>query len=354
MEERPRVLPLPDGGGIEVIDTLTVTHGQERRQIELCVGDLSAIPAQAAVDVLVISAFHSYFPIPGTLIAALARRGVSVAQLAETKAVDLRRTCSCWISQEIPGGDELGFSRILCFEPLAREVWPAEAVGDIFRSLIPFLEGDSRVRSVAMPLVMTGQAGFSVSEILPPLLEAAVNWMTLGVALERLKIVIRSPDKLDEARRLFTGAKQAHPSTAPLVTPGYDFDVFLSYARANEPDVDVVESELMRLRPRLRLFRDRKNLDAGAAWQHELFEALDACRKVLAVYSPAYLESKVCREEFNIAWARSRDAGERVLFPIYLYTAPLPTYMTLVQYVDCREGKREQLRSACEELVSEL
>ena len=37
---------------------------------------------------------------------------------------------------------------------------------------------------------------------------------------------------------------------------------------------------------------------------------------------------------------------------IYLFTAQLPTYMKLVQYVDCREGSPELVVSACHRIVA--
>jgi hypothetical protein len=95
------------------------------------------------------------------------------------------------------------------------------------------------------------------------------------------------------------------------------------------------------------LFVDRHRLNPGSSWQHEIFDALDVSNRVLALYSPAYVQSKVCKEEFNIAWARGRELDRQILFPMYLFTASLPTYMKLVQYVDCREGSRELLSSAC-------
>ena len=90
------------------------------------------------------------------------------------------------------------------------------------------------------------------------------------------------------------------------------------------------------------------------AWQPEIFENLDRCRKVVAMFSPQYLKSKMCKEEFNIAWVRGRKADEDILFPVYLYSADLPTYMTYRNYADCREGDLTRIGSACDLLFLAL
>lgn len=344
---------------MDLLDVIKVADRTEEKRIELYAGDLTVMTPDEAVDILVVSAFpNDYAPISTTLIGALYRRGISVAELAEHKAFDLRQTCSCWLSDEIATPDpNIQFKRILCFEPHTRGT-PPEVVGDIFRSLAPFLGGQPPVSTVAMPVVASGNMMVPVEQMLTPLLDAAVNWMALGLPLKCLKIVVYDWRQIDEAAEIFKRCKEQHseipPSEPEAVKPLFDYDVFISYAHKNSDEAALVINELQKERSDLRIFHDKKELNVGSAWQHEIFESLDACRKVLAIYSPAYVESKVCKEEFNIAWARSRDTDEKVLFPIYLYSAPLPTYMKLVQYVDCREGSWEMIVSACKQLLSEL
>lgn len=118
----------------------------------------------------------------------------------------------------------------------------------------------------------------------------------------------------------------------------------------NMDEVTLLVEELRR--PQLRLFPDCMELTVGMVWQQELFEALDDCRKVVAVYSPPYLASKSCREEFNIALFRDRDSEGSVVLPVYLYSADLPTYMKLIQFIDCREADRDELGQACEQILA--
>jgi TIR domain. len=339
-----------------LLDELSVPHKDAAsRRIEVAQGDLSDLPPDQHVDLLVVSAFpDNYEPVPGTLMHALHRKGVDVEALAARKHADLRATCSCWLSERItsdaPG---IQFDRILCFEPLMRGT-PPETVGDIFRALTPFL---TEPTSVAMPVVAAGQQGWDVEAIFAPLLDAAVHWMSLGLPLTHLKVVEKDPARAETLRALFASLKPRYETAVPVVTPSesaFDYDVFISYARANEAHASALVAELKAQRPGLRVFVDQQELNPGAAWQQSLFEALDACRRVIALYSPEYVASKVCKEEWNIAWCRHRESDEPILYPIYLQTAPLPTYMRLVQYTDCREADAAKIRSAAAAFLRSL
>ena len=53
--------------------------------------------------------------------------------------------------------------------------------------------------------------------------------------------------------------------------------------------------------------------------------------------TPAFLESSECLEQYNMAMCCNRLVGMEVLAPFYIQTvSSLPTYMGLVQWVDCR------------------
>lgn len=330
-------------------------RGIGNKRIELLKGDLTSPGPGDAFDLLIVSAFPGdYLPTPTSLIGALHRKGLSVAQLAATKEVDLRDDFSCWLSQAIPVA-AFGFHRILCFEPMLRGNPPA-LVGDIFRALTPILGQHSEITSAAMPIVAAGDQGYSVKAMLVPLLDAALNWMEQGLPLDLLKIVTHSDAQSAEAEGVFSACASNYRSmpAPPSGKASAEFDVFISYAHENSADVDKFEQLLTKKFPGIRIFLDRKSIDVGRAWQPEIFESLDRCRKVVAVFSPHYLRSKMCKEEFNIAWVRSRESDEDILFPVYLYSADLPTYMTYRNYADCREGNLTKIGSACDLLLLAL
>lgn len=338
---------------MRLIATITPTTDPARR-IELLQGDLTTPDPEHPFDLLVVSAFpNDYIPTPGSLIGALYRRGISVEALARSKDIDLRAFFSCWMSSDVSASN-LGFKRILCFEPAWRGS-PPDVVGDIFRALAPILGDHSEIKAVAMPIVATGDQSWPVRKMVAPLIEAAVHWMRIGLPISVLKIVTYSNEQALEATRAFEESpffqEQAPDSKASQRS---DFDVFISYAHEDREHAIALENDLTLRLPSIRLFIDRKNISIGKAWQPEIFESIDRCRKLVAMLSPAYLNSKVCKEEFNIAWARSRDSDVEILFPVYLYTAPLPTYMKYRNYLDCREADREKIANISDELLRHL
>lgn len=340
---------------MKLLDSISVHHGQTERRIELYHGDLTNIPPKHAVDVLVISAYpNNYRPARGTVIEALSHKDISVRDLARNKAVDLRDTFSSWLSQDIKSDHKgIRFKRILCFEPEFRGE-PSEVIGDVFQGLMPLVTGDQPITSIAMSLIATGNQRVPLIDVLAPLLDAAVHWLALGIPVECIKIVEYNNLKAMEMKGAFSVLKRKYENLSLSVDSIYSHDLFISYSHDNDQEIAYFVDELKRLQPSIRLFYDRQSLDSGAAWQHEIYDALDDCNKVLTFYSPTYLQSKVCKEEYNIALFRHRDSEDGILIPIYLYSADLPSYMQLVQYIDCREANQSKLTDACKAIIEQL
>lgn len=339
---------------MKLLDFISI-RGKESKRAELWQGDLTSLGPEEGFDLLVVSAFpNDYIPTPTSLIGALNRKGLSVGTLAKDKEIDLRMSFSCWLSREFPPPDKgLQFRRILCFEPLSRGK-PPELVGDIYRALTPILAEKPDIKTMAMPVVAAGNQGYPVSEMLEPLLEATLHWLENGLPLDCVKIITYSDPQTQEAVKVFSEIKTKYSQSAPRVLQQIDYDVFISYARENKGETEVLEQTLLQIRPGIRIFLDRKDIDIGSPWQPEIFENLDKCRKVVAMLSPEYLNSKVCKEEFNIAWIRSRETDEDIIYPIYIYTAVLPTYMKYRNYFDCREGDTTKIFEASKKLVTSL
>src|SRR5262249_36595457 len=152
------------------------------------------------------------------------------------------------------------FQRLLCFEPRFRGRAP-EVVGDIFRSIAPFTTGSPPISQIAMPLVASGVQGESGEVMLEALTEASVQWLSAGLPLDRIKIVITESADSHVLRGTFARVKGRHANTASAPQPaGFRFDVFISYSHKNKQDIDNLVSELQARRPGLRLFLDRLEL----------------------------------------------------------------------------------------------
>src|SRR5688572_2608214 len=95
-------------------------------------------------------------------------------------------------------------------------------------------------------------------------------------------------------------------------------------------------------------------LKPGASWQREIFDALETCSATAVLFSPDFLNSNVCKEEFDIAWARRRDDKQVLIFPLLVRDANLPTYMRLINHADCRVSDAAKIRTAAESLVELL
>lgn len=334
---------------MRLLETWVVRAGPQPRRIELHLGDLAAIPKEQAVDLLVLSAFpDDYVPTPTSLIGALDRRGLSVRELAAHKAVDLREAFSCWLSEDlVRDHPNLGFRHLLCFEPLTRGA-PPELVGDVFRAIVPFVFADPMVRSVAMSLLAAGDERFDQEVMLRALLDASLHWLARGLPIEVVKIVLFHSTPHDKLRRLFTDARDSGTGIDPSADdspPGpAPYDCFISYSRKDEGEVDALVDTLREATPLLRIFQDKLVLQPGSAWQSSLDQALESCRKVVAVLSPNYFTSTMCLEEFNMSRVRHRESGNQVLVPLYLHTAQLPLYIQTLNYIDCRDGELPRIQ----------
>lgn len=337
---------------MDLLDVLTVYYGSEARTIELQRGDLTNLTPQESIDILLVSAFpNNYLPITGTPIGALYRRGVSVEELATTKALDLRHTCSCWLSQELtqPG---VQIKRILCYEPpIFGSV--TEVIGDMFRCLAQVLSVDDPA-SIAIPLVATGAHGEPVSEVIAATLEAAAHWMALGMPVKQLKLVEQSSAKAVEMRRIFERLKNNYPTHLPAPRPSDGADLVFSYSlKDGSETAHAIAAELQQQRPGLRINLQRQELNPDTVWQQALYERISQCRAVVALYSPLYMRSKVCQEEFNLAHCRDQAATEQILFPIFTHDTPLLPAMQDLPFVDCRQGAA-QIPAACADLLARL
>jgi hypothetical protein len=333
------------------LDAFSIRSAPEKT-IELWQGDLTSPEAVGEADVVVVSAFSGdYTPTENSLIGAFDRSGVSVAELAICKDIDLLAQYGCWLSRPIAGSAPR--RRILCFEPYTLGQPPA-VVGDLFRALTPILAVRPDIRSIAIPLLSTGDMALDVDVMVDSILEAATHWAGLGMPIMRILLVAYSDAKASVAAIRFASQKSAYAqaSSTPAAQP--DYDVFVSYAHANAATMDAFAASLEAERPGIRLFVDRHELSPGAAWQIQIFESLDRCRKVVTLLSPEYVRSKACAEEFNMAWIRARNFDQDLLFPIYVASADLPTYMLFKQYVDCRDDDGSKLEAAARRLVASL
>jgi len=156
------------------------------REVGLFQGDLTAMTSAETVSILVISALPGDLsPTPGSMIGALAAKGVSVEALSQTPAHDFRSQYKCWLSQPIPAQS---FGQILVLETTGAEA--TANIPGVFSAIAAALPSPPDNLTVATSMLSTGSAGAQPTEILTALFNAAKASMEGGYKLTGLKVVV--------------------------------------------------------------------------------------------------------------------------------------------------------------------
>lgn len=173
------------------------------RAFELWQGDITRLPFP--VDLLVLSAFQKdYTPTRTSVVGALDRIGIKVADLALRPEYDLRETpLSCWVSHTLdgptmPAGDdrkEPRFRRFLCVEGLAVGMTPLERVTTSIFTVRAMLEGQGiEVRTMAMPVLGAGDQMRDPLAVIEAMTSAARRELSRSNTLERVVFVSFDPN----------------------------------------------------------------------------------------------------------------------------------------------------------------
>ena len=205
---------------MQLLSQLEVSNPNGIAVIELLHGDLSSLPPEHTVDIMVVSAYPgNYEPISHTLVGALFERGLRMYEIAQDKEVDLSTQLGCWLSRPLNPyqQDRFNTKRIMSFEPRILSNKPEEVVSNVFRCLnnfvIPDIETSETkmqrvpldISDVAMPMLATGNQRASVEAILPAILTAAVFWLSEGLPIKKLKLVVYSATEAQQSKTIFGG-----------------------------------------------------------------------------------------------------------------------------------------------------
>ncbi|XP_074651161.1 uncharacterized protein LOC141905942 [Tubulanus polymorphus] len=355
--------------GLYRASSIDLVTDEGHHEIQLLLGDITLLPPEDKVDLLMISAFPGdYCATPTSVIGALKRSfGINVRDLARDKAEDLRRNFNCWFSHPLPDG--LPYKRLLCFEQQVRDFsHPSMLIGDVFRCMIPAF--NNQPSSVITPILASGDQNCDINVMLTSMVVAACNWITAGLPLVCLKIVVFTREQftcesdikssyLNGLIDVFNKQKLKWESRkTKWKEVSIQYDVFLSYSREDQDYVEMIRKQLLLEKPGLRINTEKHELDLEQAWQQEIYDTMIVCLRVLPVLTQNYLTSLECVEEYNIALCCNRVSSRDILAPFLLKTIPqLPVYMQLIQYLDCRidDGSFDKLITGCRTFVkSEL
>jgi hypothetical protein len=82
--------------------------------------------------------------------------------------------------------------------------------------------------------------------------------------------------------------------------------------------------------------------------------ALENSKRMTAIYSHAYVNSKICQDEFNVAFTMRYDKNLDFIYPIYWQTAELDQHMKLLNHNDCRETEKTKLQNSCNDFLRKI
>lgn len=327
----------------EKLSDLQIQDQNTVRTISIYHGDLTRIPDNQNVDLLVTSAFpNGYTPTKTSLIGALDAIGISMSALADDKLHDLREQCQFWISKELrPTGYKHNIKQIACFESGFRGP-PSALVGNLFRGLFPFLDIEKN-SVVAMPVLAAGDQGYPAEKMFDSMIESAIYWMSRGLGISELKIVVLKRDQAEAyANKLSTCTV---PELGSRIAKKNRFDIFLSYSSNDEEAARLAKRCLQDRSANLRIFDYKFSIDPGSAWQKEIDTAIGSARSVLAITSPSYFASAECQEELQQARLRHKREGGGVLHPLFWRedNESSELWLHTINGYDCREADQQKL-----------
>lgn len=398
---------------MELLSQIIIPRPEGHASIQLLQGDLTAIPQEFAVDILAISAFRGdYRTFKGTLMAALHKADISVADLANDKEIDLLSQLSCWLSKPLTEAQQARFNikKILCFEPIGSADDAQTEVENLFRGINTFALDDDH-DEIAMPILSTGNRGFPLEVMLPAMLDTALFWLESGLPLKSLKFVLYGAHQVDicfpifeNVRRQYdlkksaqagqisagvalneinelnnaTAGEYALPKLAfalqemnqaetaesqpnvevsrgldapePLSTP-MQYDYFISYSHRHTAAVQEFVNALLTRNSALSIFYDRTSIPPGGLWIKMISDAIQNSKNVVCILTPEYSKSDVCWDEFQCAYIMEKRKKLLVRTINYCNDVDLPPILAIRSYIDCTEGDLVKLKGAVEELV---
>jgi hypothetical protein len=113
--------------------------------------------------------------------------------------------------------------------------------------------------------------------------------------------------------------------TFAMISPNQPFVAFFSYVRRNDEHDRGKLTELRKLLEAelwaqtgkdLKIFQDTENIHWGMNWKERITSTLEQCTFLIAIITPSYLESQLCRFEFEYFLEQESRLQLRLILPI--------------------------------------
>ena len=114
-------------------------------------------------------------------------------------------------------------------------------------------------------------------------------------------------------------------------TPRFAYDLFISYAHADDHDgwirafVDAIKAEHATFTSTpLEVFFDTEEIRTTHDWEHRIYRGLRHAKMMVAILSPRYFASAYCRKEWEryVEHELGRSMPNEGIAPIYMIAVP--------------------------------
>ena len=276
-------------------------HGSK----EIAVFHDSVTAFDEPIDILTTSAhIGSYFPTPGTVFHALDNCGISVSALAQYPAIDLRKLCSVWLSEQVPGN----IRRIGCIELLGNTVFGISAV-DAEQSMITSIRAyfsmldtaslyDVKMDTVAVPLLGSGCQDISPRLLLIPLINECIAFLKRNVHVKRLYFIEKNEWKAELIAESLRASYRFLERPDAAATAQRPRCAFISYASGDKNIADNLCSKLERNGVRV-WYAPR---DVQGPYAEAITEAIDRATHFVVILSRNSIASEHVLNEVDLAF----------------------------------------------------
>ena len=188
---------------MELLYSTKITTKFGAKEIAVYAGDIMSY--DAPIDILTTSAFvNSYAPTPRTVFKALWDNGISVQDLAQYPALDLRESCHVWLSREVPNPFS-HIRRIGCIELIGSYLQRFNE-GEIEKTLINSIRAyfslldiaaiyNIKMGTIALPLLGSGEQNISSNLLLIPLINECVSFLKRNASVNKICFIEKNPQK---------------------------------------------------------------------------------------------------------------------------------------------------------------
>ena len=227
------------------LHSVTFQVNGETKEIAVFCDDITKFDEK--IDVLTTSAYvNSYAPTPGTVFRTLDGCGISVSQLAQKPAIDLRDACHIWLSEET-GRERI--KRIGCIELLGRYVLTMSddeaeramisAICSYFYMLDIAACYGADVTTVALPLLGGGSQHITGDLLLVPLVNECISFLKRNFSAKNIYFIEKNPEKaMQIAKCLQNSLRFSEPDSQPQQTEKQREVAFISYSSKDKNIAD--------------------------------------------------------------------------------------------------------------------